>query len=178
MQVPLVFVQTVIKMMKITYMILVLLMTLLACSRDTADIKQVKGTIIRYNQLLAEGYTKMNMNPMQEVATEEQATKVYYHMAALGEAKVRLESEVKEIEFLDIQSIDIQNVAVRTRETWDFRHVNYETLQIGLQEKGFIYTLKYELTKKGDRWLVSRVTALGEEKGPGKGSKSRKEGAQ
>ena len=165
--------------MKSRLLIVVLLFSaILSCqSNYERDAQKVKDAILRYNQLLAEGYAKMNMNPLQEVATAEHATKLYYHMAALGEAKVRLESELKNIEFLNMKFNDSRNVTVSTRETWDFSHVNYNTQKIELQEKGFVYELTYELTKKDDRWLVKGVTAVERKSSVKKGNKE-KEGQQ
>ena len=127
------------------------------------DIPEVKNTILRYNQLLAEGYARMNMTPLQEVATLEQATKVYHHMAALGEAKIRMESRLVGIEFLDIQFPGENLAKVKTREKWNYTHVNINTkMPAQSVVQGLIYNLSYDLIRRNGKWLVSSVSVLEE----------------
>ena len=133
------------------------------------ETKEVKDTILRYNQLLAEGYARMNMTPLQEVATLEQATKVYHHMAALGEAKIRMESKLAGIEFLDIQFPGENLAKVKTKEKWNYTHVNINTkMPAQSVVQGLIYNLSYELVKKNGKWLVSSVSVLEEPNAPEK----------
>jgi hypothetical protein len=137
-----------------------------ACSIDAGkDTRAAKDTILRYNQLLAEGYAKMDMTLLQKVATQEQAKKVYTHMAALGEAKIRMESELVDIDFLDVQ-LPKENVAqVKTKETWNYTHVNIDTKMPGQTiVEGLVYTISYELVMQDGQWFVSIVTVLEEHK--------------
>ncbi|NTW59153.1 MAG: hypothetical protein HGA43_08295, partial [Nitrospirae bacterium] len=60
------------------------------------------------------------MNPLREVATADQAAKEYRQMAALGEAKIRMESTLKSIEFTGITFPGRDEAAVFTREVWDY----------------------------------------------------------
>ncbi|MBI4689588.1 MAG: hypothetical protein HY754_04905 [Nitrospirae bacterium] len=129
-----------------------------AWGRDEST--NVKTTIQRYNQLLAECYKKMDMNPMQEVATIEQATDLYIYMAAIGEGKERIESRLKKIDFISVKFQDKNTAIVKDRETWDFRYVNIKTGQVVEEQKDFVYNLIYELVKNGDRWFVKSVTAV------------------
>lgn len=129
-----------------------------------SDSKDVKETILRYNQLLSESYSRLNMNSMQEAATLDHAQKLYHHMAALGEGRVRMESRLKKIDFIGIKFPDKKNAVVKDREVWDFRHVDRESGRVGLEEKDFVYELTYELIKSGDRWIVKSVTYIGEDK--------------
>jgi hypothetical protein len=153
-------------MKKATIIILIAIMSIVGCRSGTEkDTKMVKDTILRYNQLLAEGYAKMNMTPLQEVATLEHATKVYHHMAALGEAKIRMESQLVGIEFLDIQFPKKDIAKVKTREKWNYTHVNINTkMPAQTIVKGLTYNLSYDLIKKDGRWLVSSVSVLEEKK--------------
>lgn len=127
-----------------------------ACCSN-ADEKQVKGTIMRYDQLLAEGFLKLDMSPLQEVATPEQAQKEYYLMAALGEGKVRMESQLKEVEFLAVQFLTRSEALVTTREKWDYRHLDIRTGNEVKNKKDVIYELSYRLKKVGERWVVTSV---------------------
>lgn len=136
------------------------------CGVDTAkDPRAVKDTILRYNQLLTEGYAKLNMTRLREVATEAHAQKPYHHMSALGEANIRMESELVDIEFLDIQLPKKDLAGVRTREKWNYSHTNIDSkMPSQTVVQGLIYTLSYELVRKDGRWFVSSVSALEEEK--------------
>ncbi len=144
-------------MIKSLGVICLLFFALAACSRESADEKQVKDTVMRYNQLLAEGYQKLNMNPLQEAATTKQAEKAYFHMAALGEGRVRMESTLKKIKFIDMTIQQENKATVRTKEVWDFRHINIDTKQVVLEKKDFEYIITYELLKERGSWLVANV---------------------
>jgi hypothetical protein len=152
--------------MKKVFVALLIIVWIGGCHAVTdKDILDVKDTILRYNQLLSEGYAKMNMTPLKEVATEEHAQKVYYHMAALGEAKIRMESKLVNIEFSDIQFPKKDLAKVKTNEKWDYTHVNIGTKMPAQKVvKGLIYRLSYELVKTDGRWLVSSVSVLEENK--------------
>lgn len=126
------------------------------------DVQAVQDTIARYNQLLAEGYAKMIMTPLREVATDEQAQKVYYHMAALGESRVRMESRLKKADFLEVKFPSRTAAVAKTRELWEYAHINIDTGKTVKTEKDVVYSLVYELVKKDGRWIVTSVTGLNE----------------
>jgi hypothetical protein len=105
----------------------------------------------------------MNMTPLQVVATEEQALKAYRHMSALGEAKIRMESQLVDIEFLDIQVTEGGSAKVKTREEWKYSHMNTDTRMPGQSlVTGLIYILSYELVRKNGQWLISSVSTIEE----------------
>jgi hypothetical protein len=125
------------------------------------DTQEVKDTILRYNKLLSEGYAHMDMSPLREVATEEQAQKVYQHMAALGEAGVRMESQVVNIVFLEIKFPKKNLSKVITKEKWNYSHIKIGTAMPGQTVvRGVVYKLSYELVRKNEKWLVSSVSVL------------------
>lgn len=138
-------------MKKAIFVISILAIYICGCRVDTEkDTRAIKDTILRYNQLLAEGYARMNMTPLKEVATPEHAQKVYHHMAALGESKVRMESQLVDIEFSDIQFPKKDFAGVKTREKWNYTHINIGSKMPGQTVvQGLIYKLSYELVKKG-----------------------------
>lgn len=140
-------------MKKTIFVIFLIIMWIGGCYVDAKkDTREVKDTILIYNQLLAEGYAKMDMTPVQEVATEEQAQKLYHHMSALGEAKIRMESELVDIEFLDIQLPEKDLARVKTKEIWNYIHVNIDTKMPGQTVvEGLIYKLSYELVRNDGR---------------------------
>jgi hypothetical protein len=153
-------------MKKAVVIIVLTIVYICGCRVSTEEgIQEVKNTILRYNQLLAEGYAKMNMTLLQEVATLDHATKVYHHMAALGEAKIRIESQLVGIEFLDTQFPKKDLARVKTREKWNYTHVNINTkMPTQTVVKGLIYNLSYDLVRKDGKWLVSSVSILEKKK--------------
>jgi hypothetical protein len=140
--------------------VLFCLLPLSGCSRNTGEDAAVKSVIERYNQLLIEGYRKQNMNPMQEVATAEQAQKLYHHMAALGEAQLRMESTLRKLQFASVTFPKPGEAKVETRETWDFTQVKIATGEKYYAEKDFIYEMGYQLQKEGNRWLITNVDTI------------------
>lgn len=137
-----------------------------ACGADfKGDVWAVQHAVLRYCQLLAQGYAKMNMTNLQEVATQEQAFKVYNHMSALGEAKIRMVSSLENIEFTDTQLSDKDGARVRTRERWNYTHIGTDP-KIPSQTvvEGLIYELAYALVRRDGKWLVSSVSVLAQDK--------------
>jgi len=154
------------QMKKVLLVILLMGICIGGCHISTEkDTQQVKDTILKYNQLLAEGYARMNMTPLREVATEEHAQKVYHHMAALGEAKIRMESRLVDIEFSDIQFPKKDFAKVKTKERWNYTHINIDSkMPAQTVVQGLLYRLSYGLVKKDGRWFVSSISVLEENK--------------
>jgi hypothetical protein len=147
--------------MKLLYQLIALLVIIGAsCSMPSDEIEQVKWTVLRYNELLSEGYRKLNMNPMQEVATEDQARKLYYHMSAIGEGKLRMESTLKRLEFRNMEFAENGDAMIETREIWDFAHKFINTEKIYAEEKNFMYEMVYHLKKQKRRWIVTNVLVV------------------
>jgi hypothetical protein len=132
---------------------------------EEKDRQAVQHTVLRYAQLLAEGYSKMNMTSLQAVATEEQAVKAYRHMSALGEAKIRMESSLEDIEFTDIQLSDKDEARVKTREKWNYMHIGTDPkMPRQTVVEDLIYELSYDLVRRDGKWIVSSVSVLAEDK--------------
>jgi len=120
----------------------------------------VRSTIERYNQMLIEGYRALNMNGMRQVATQLQSEDEYIYMSSLAEGGVRLDPEIKQLEFVDV-SVEATTATAETRETWDYRHYSRSTGELVLEEKGLIYHLAWDLEKQPDgSWLVSDMRAI------------------
>ena len=128
-----------------------------SAGKEDAPLKEV---IMRYNMLLAEGYRKLNMNPLQEVATREQAEKLYFHMAAIGEGRLRLESTLKDIKFVKVVVGKDDQATAETKEIWDFTHIDINTGSKFAEEKDFIYEIGYTLKKLNGRWLITNVATI------------------
>ena len=125
--------------------------------------EKVEKTVQRYNQLLAEGYRTLNMNALQEVTTADQAEKAYVHMAAIGEGKAKMVSELKKISFSKTQFPQANKCTTSTDEVWDFAYQNIATGATTGVEKNFLYHVNYTLEMQGDRWLITDISASSEE---------------
>lgn len=138
----------------------ILSVVIFGCSNNKSNAGEIENIIRRYNHLLIQGYQKQDMNPMQEVTTEEHARKLYHHMSALGEGKLRMESKLKEIKFKNIDQRSSSDATVETEETWDFTHYRMDNNEKYAEEKDFIYRMGYILNKKDGRWIITNVNTV------------------
>ncbi|MEI6702864.1 MAG: hypothetical protein WCL71_04925 [Deltaproteobacteria bacterium] len=120
--------------------------------------------IQRYNQLLSEGYKTTNMTKLQEVATPELAEKAYYHMAAIGEGKSRMVSELKKLDFVETDCSKPASCRVVTKEIWDFAYADIITGARSNEVKDYRYDVQYVMENKQGRWIITEITATGEER--------------
>jgi len=127
---------------------------------ERATASDVQRVIRRYNVLLADGYRSLNMSAMREVAGQLQAEDEYVHMASLAEGGVRLDSQLKTLDFLKI-SVEATSATAETRERWDYRRYSRQTGDLVLEQKDLIYHLAWDLEQQPDgRWLVTDVRAI------------------
>ncbi len=138
---------------------LALVLLFAACAPDR-EVGSVKATVARYNELLRDGYQRQNMNFMREAASEEQATKLYSHMAALAEGGLRMNATLRELQFVGISFPGASEARAETREVWDFTHFRIATGEKYAEEKGFVYRMAYRLGKQDGRWIVVDVQVL------------------
>lgn len=131
------------------------------CSNTRMAGGEIENVILRYNELVTQGYRTQNMNPMLEITTEEQALKLYHHMSALGEGQLRMESKLKDITFKKIERRGNDAATVETEEIWDFTHYRMATNEKYAEEKDFIYRMGYILSKKNGRWIITEVNTIG-----------------
>jgi hypothetical protein len=125
---------------------------------DTAkEERLIKDTVVLYNSLLADGYRKLSMTALVQAATEERATKAYYHMAALGEARVKMDAKIRDFKFLELKLPSQYTAEVMTEEIWDYSYVNVDTGEQVYDNK-ITYKNRYALTKKTGKWLVYDIT--------------------
>ena len=133
---------------------------MLGCTDNKSDVGAIQNIIRRYNNLVIEGYRNQDMNPLQEVTTEEHARKLYHHMSALGEGKLRMESKLKKIIFKKTDQRSTTEVTVETEETWDFAHYRMGNNEKYAEEQDFIYRMGYILQKKEGRWIITQVNTI------------------
>jgi hypothetical protein len=124
-----------------------------------SDEEQVRQMVRRYNALLADGYRTLNMNPVAEVATQDQAEKAYTHMAAIGEGEVRMLSSLKKIDFTGINRQQPDTFVAKTKEVWDFTYTDIKTGKEAGRETNFLYEVTYFLKKDGSRWVIHDIVA-------------------
>jgi hypothetical protein len=126
----------------------------------SADEQAIRAIITRYNTLLADGYRALNMTSMSEVASQLQAEAEYIHMSSLAEGGIRLDSQLKQLEFVRV-SIEATSAQAETRETWDYRQYSRATGALVMEQKGLVYHLAWDLAKQdGGTWLVTDVRAI------------------
>jgi hypothetical protein len=141
----------------------VVLVVALACATIGCTDPAVQGptpiedAVRAYNQQLVVAFAEQDMNALAGVATEEQATREFYLMAALGEGGVRMVSTLGDIEFGDVTYPAEGQATVATRETWDYDHVSLETGDTVRSERGIVYELRYTLVLEDGLWLVAAV---------------------
>lgn len=131
------------------------------CNRQKSDGSDIVEVIRRYNTLLTEGYRTQNMNPLQEVTTREQAVKLYHHMAALGEGRLRLDSHLKKLTVTKTEQPEPGRALMETEEVWDFTHYRTDSGEKYAEERDFVYRMGYILQKKDGRWLITGVNTIG-----------------
>jgi hypothetical protein len=139
----------------------ILALSVVGCAPSVSpDEQAVRATITRYNTLLADGYRALNMTPMSEVADQVQAETEYIHMSSLAEGGIRLDSQLKKLEFVSV-SVEATSAQAETRETWDYRQYSRATGALVLEQKGLVYHLAWDLAKQdGGTWLVTDVRAI------------------
>lgn len=131
----------------------IILFLVYGCGQDK---ERLKDTVIKYNSLLAEGYRNLNMNPLVQVATEEQATKAYYYMAAIGEARIKMDAKIQDIKFIDFKAVAGGKAEIRTEEVWDYTYINIDSGK-PIFDNMVTYRLKYILEQKSGKWLVADI---------------------
>jgi nicotinamide riboside kinase len=133
-------------------------------SASSALVETTHNLIAKYNSLLSEGYKTTDMTKLQEVTTPELAEKAYYHMAAIGEGKSRMVSELKKLDFIETDCSKPSTCRVVTKEIWDFAYADILTGVRSNEVKDYRYDVQYLLENRQGRWLIIEITATGEER--------------
>jgi len=129
---------------------------------EEGDTLAVRQTVMAYTEALARGFETLDMNALNQVATEEQATQAFFLMAALGESRVRMVSELQDIEIGEVTFSQEGQASVTTTETWDYDHISIDTSETVRSERGVVYRLRYDFALTDGRWFVTNVTSLDE----------------
>ncbi len=143
--------------MKRWFLVIILALPLLAaCGKADGPLQDA---VLHYNTLLADGYRRMNMNQLPQAATGERAAKDYYHMAALGEGRVKMDSFLRSIDFNTIKQVADNKALVTTKENWEYKYINIDSGRGG-NTLTIHYTARYQLVKQENNWLVAEITIL------------------
>jgi hypothetical protein len=145
---------------KLLFSVLFLLVLMVGCVGQSGEEQAVSDTVRRYNRLLAEGYSRMAMEPLLEVASKEEFSRVNHHMAALRDARLRLESRLVKLEFTGVTIKNPRTARAITRESWDFVQIETASGKDSLRARNVVHLLSYDLKKEGDVWRVQRVNPL------------------
>ena len=139
-----------------------LLLTIAGCDRQPsppADSRQaaVEAAVTWYDALLADGYRNLNMSALAQVATAKITGKAYYHMAAVGEAGVKMDSKLQKITFAPLREVAPDTVTISAKENWDYV---YWEIKSGkrLFDNSVQYNLTYKLEHTSNKWLVADIT--------------------
>lgn len=126
-------------------------------------VEVTKKVVELYNQLLSDSYRSLNMTPLLQVATQEQADKAYIHMAALGEGKARMISKLKKIDFMEVIPLKGGTYRASTKEVWDFAYEDINTGKKNSEVKDFVYFVSYTVENRDGRMVITNVSAISNE---------------
>lgn len=140
-----------------------MLLTSSACKQEQpappVDSRQgaIEKAVTWYNAFLADSYRGLNTKALNRVATTKMANTVYFHMAAIGEAGVKMDSKLKKITFAPLKEIALDTIEVATQEEWDY---TYWDIKSGKRmfDNSVQYSLTYKLEHPTDKWLVSAIS--------------------
>ncbi len=167
---------------------LVMLSAIFACTPETeksAEIKnseteiaginedEIKALIERYDELLSEAYMTNELKILKEILTVDHGARLDHRLSNIKKANRQMQSELKNIEIGEIQTLDDKTVTVTTQETWDIRHIDLETQKVLKEHKGYLYEINYEMVEQNDMWLINAVNVVSE-KAPEKGGSEEK----
>jgi len=139
------------------------LLTATGCVDSPAEAQSpaaVEAAVRDYNAALVRGFETFDMNELNRVATEAQAEREYFLMAALGEGGIQMRASLVSIEFGNVAFPEEGRAQVTTTETWDYQHVSIDTSETVRTEAGVVYRLQYDLVQRNGNWLVDQVSAL------------------
>ncbi len=121
--------------------------------------EEPREAIRNYNGLLADGYRRLNMNHLVHAATGDRARKAYYHMAALGEGGVKMDSTLRSLEFIATKQLAPDQAEITCQEQWGYAYINLDNGHTS-PRLTVNYTARYRMVKERGKWLVADITIL------------------
>lgn len=149
--------------------IFTLVLLIIGCNKQPDVDENFKSIIRRYDQQLTALFMTYDLEPIKENITESHFNRLDHRLTGLKNANRRMESTVKQIEFLEykddgIKKTGFPHAQVKTRETWDIRHIDARTGQVVKEVRGLVYDLLYEFEQQNGVWKIDAANVLKEKK--------------
>lgn len=140
-----------------------------ACTQieKVRETKTIKNVVIGYNKGLINAAKTGDMRPLKDIASDDVLRKLYFWIAAWGDADMYMDAELKRIEFRNI-NISGKTANVLTSEDWIYNYRNLKTKQITMPTSVIFYEMEYILQKKNNRWVITGITIKSEKRAKGK----------
>lgn len=147
--------------------VIALLMFAISCSRQSVVGDDFKTIIRRYDQQLAVLFMTYDLKPLKDSLTASHYNRLDHRLAGFKKANRRMESIVRQIDFIEYKDdgnkrTGFPRALVKTRETWEIRHIDDKTGQVIKEVKGLEYDLSYELEQHDGVWQIDAVNVLNE----------------
>ncbi len=145
----------------------VLLVSAVGCDRKPMVGDDFKSRIRRYDQYIGELFSTYDLKPLRDSLTESHFNRLDHRLTGFKNANRRMKSTVQQIEFLEFKDdgtgkTGFPRALVKTRETWDVRHIDGRTGQVVKEVKGLVYDLLYEFELHDGMWQIDAVNVLKE----------------
>jgi len=147
--------------MIILYIFIILLVT--GCEDKATQQNIIEETVIKYNTALTRAYKKLSFDPLRELTTERQYTRVFSYIMAYADLDQEIEAKLDKIK---IERVVIKNntATVITSESWRYKRLMRQTGKPVTAERMYNYKVEYRLIKDKDSlWKVDEIKILEEE---------------
>ncbi len=129
---------------------------LLSCSR--ADRREAEQLVRAYDHALTEAYLTGSLDSLEKVTSKAEVDRVGI---LVGGLRGRHEVLLATLESVDVRTASLHADARRgwavAGERWTYERVDDRTRMPTGPRVQREYTLRYELIRSGDRWVVDRV---------------------
>lgn len=140
-----------------------------ACAQieKSQDKMLVKDTIMSYNKLLIEAAKTGNVEPLKDILSEKELSKLYFWIASWHDSDLYMDAKLKNIRFKSLK-ISGQTANVLTSEDWTYEYLSLKTKQIVLPASDIYYEMEYILqranNKADKKWIIKEINIKAERK--------------
>ncbi len=134
------------------------------------DVERIKKVIKIYNNIvIQESKTDRHrdlrtfVKMMEDVTTENVARKLYIWIQSWHENGLFMDSKILKLKFLDIK-INGEKAKAITEENWKYKYFDRRINKIVVPETDIFYKVEYNLIRKKNRWIISKIKVLEEKK--------------
>lgn len=144
------------------FIVLVMSLTSAGCHADgKAEKREVLASVERYNSMLKRAYLEARINLMTEVATVEQANRVFPIIQALRAAQSSMIAEQDSFQLLSVK-VENNTAVVTSDEKWTYWWQNMNTGALTKPQETISYSIRYRLKYTADgTWKVSGIEPAG-----------------